>query len=46
MINDAITAIKDSILQTVGEVCEKIILFGSYAYGTPDKESGLLCKRE
>jgi predicted nucleotidyltransferase len=39
MINDAITAIKDCILQTVGENCEKIILFGSYAYGTPSKES-------
>jgi len=39
MINDAITVIKDSILHTVGEDCEKIILFGSYAYGTPDKES-------
>jgi predicted nucleotidyltransferase len=39
MINDAITAIKDCILRTVGENCEKIILFGSYAYGTPNKES-------
>jgi predicted nucleotidyltransferase len=39
MINEAIIAIKDSILNTVGEDCEKIILFGSYAYGTPDKES-------
>jgi len=39
MINDAIIAIKDNILHTVGEDCEKIILFGSYAYGTPDKES-------
>jgi len=38
-MNDAITAIKDCILQTVGEDCEKIILFGSYAYGTPSKES-------
>jgi predicted nucleotidyltransferase len=35
MINDEIIAIKDSILKTVGEDCEKIILFGSYAYGTP-----------
>ncbi|MDR3327151.1 MAG: nucleotidyltransferase domain-containing protein, partial [Prevotellaceae bacterium] len=35
MINDDIIAIKDSILKTVGEDCEKIILFGSYAYGTP-----------
>ena len=39
MINDMIIAIKDCILQTVGENCEKIILFGSYAYGTPNKES-------
>lgn len=35
MINDDIIAIKDSILDTVGEICEKIILFGSHAYGTP-----------
>jgi predicted nucleotidyltransferase len=35
MVNDEIIAIKDSILKTVGEDCEKIILFGSYAYGTP-----------
>ena len=34
MINDDIIAIKDSILTTVGESCEKIILFGSHAYGT------------
>ena len=39
MINDEIIAIKDSILNTVGDSCEKIILFGSYAYGTPGKES-------
>ena len=39
MVNDTITAIKDSILHTVGEDCEKIFLFGSYAYGTPSKES-------
>jgi len=39
MINDAIINIKNSILNTVGEDCEKIILFGSYAYGTPSKES-------
>jgi hypothetical protein len=36
MHNDDITAIKDSILKTVGEDCEKIILFGSYAYEHPD----------
>ncbi|MDR3342299.1 MAG: nucleotidyltransferase domain-containing protein [Treponema sp.] len=35
MINNDIIAIKDSILKTVGEDCEKIILFGSYAYGIP-----------
>ena len=36
---DAITAIKDSILSAVGEACEKIILFGSHAYGTPKEGS-------
>jgi predicted nucleotidyltransferase len=35
MVNDEILAIKNSILKTVGGNCEKIILFGSYAYGTP-----------
>jgi predicted nucleotidyltransferase len=39
MINEDIIAIKDSILNTVGNDCEKIILFGSYAYGTPGKNS-------
>jgi len=39
MINDELLAIKDSILQTVGNDCERIILFGSYAYGTPGKDS-------
>jgi predicted nucleotidyltransferase len=39
MINDEILAIKDSILKTVGEDCEKIILFGSYAYGVPREGS-------
>jgi predicted nucleotidyltransferase len=39
MINDEILAIKNSILKTVGENCEKIILFGSYAYSTPGKNS-------
>ena len=39
MINDDIVAIKDSILNTVGDTCEKIILFGSYAYGSPRKDS-------
>ena len=39
MINDEIIAIKDNILSTVGDGCEKIFLFGSYAYGTPRKGS-------
>jgi uncharacterized protein len=39
MLNDEITAIKESILKTVGEDCEKIILFGSYAYGLPREGS-------
>jgi predicted nucleotidyltransferase len=39
MINDKILAIKNSILETVGENCEKIILFGSYAYGMPKDDS-------
>jgi predicted nucleotidyltransferase len=39
MINDEILAIKDSILKTVGSDCEKIILFGSHAYGTPKEGS-------
>jgi predicted nucleotidyltransferase len=39
MINDDILVIKDNILNTVGETCEKIILFGSYAYGKPREDS-------
>ena len=39
MINDAIMAIKDSIIDTVGNNCEKIILFGSHAYGLPGQNS-------
>ena len=39
MINDEITAIKNSILSTIGDECEQIILFGSYVYGTPHKDS-------
>jgi predicted nucleotidyltransferase len=38
MINDTIIVIKDSILSTVGESCEKIYLFGSYAYGTQNRK--------
>jgi predicted nucleotidyltransferase len=37
-INSEILDIKDKILGTVKN-CEKIILFGSYAYGTPQKNS-------
>jgi predicted nucleotidyltransferase len=39
MVNEEIIAIKDNILDTVGEACEKIILFGSYAYGNPHANS-------
>jgi predicted nucleotidyltransferase len=39
MVNNEIISIKDSIVQTVGESCEKIYLFGSYAYGTPREDS-------
>ena len=39
MINNDIIAIKDNILSTIGDECEKIILFGSYAYGTPHTNS-------
>ena len=39
MISDEILAIKDSILKTVGDDCERIILFGSHAYGTPREGS-------
>jgi len=37
-INDDIFAIRDKILETV-EDCEKIILFGSHADGTPRENS-------
>ena len=39
MITNEIISIKDSILSTVGDGCEKIFLFGSHAYGTPQKDS-------
>jgi len=39
MVNDEIAAIKDSILETMGGDCERIILFGSYAYGVPREGS-------
>ena len=38
-MNEDIITIKDNILSTVGDDCEKIILFGSYAYGIPQKHS-------
>ncbi|MDR0539755.1 MAG: nucleotidyltransferase domain-containing protein [Spirochaetaceae bacterium] len=38
---DEIPKIRDMILETVGSECEKIILFGSYAYGTPREESDI-----
>jgi len=37
--NDTIIYIKNTILNTVGDDCEKIILFGSHAYGAPGKKS-------
>ena len=36
-INNEITAITETIKETVD--CEKIYLFGSYAYGTPNQDS-------
>ena len=39
MISDDIISIKDNILNTVGETCEKIILFGSHAYGASCEDS-------
>jgi len=39
MLSNEIIAIKDSIISTVGSDCEKIILFGSHAYGTPGERS-------
>jgi predicted nucleotidyltransferase len=37
MANAEISAVKDIILKTVD--CERIYLFGSYAYGTPHENS-------
>jgi predicted nucleotidyltransferase len=37
-INEDVIAIRDKILETVKD-CEKIILFGSYAYGEPGDNS-------
>jgi predicted nucleotidyltransferase len=41
MRNEEIPQIKEIILETLGDDCEKIILFGSYAYGTPKEESDI-----
>ncbi|GMO21260.1 MAG: hypothetical protein Pg6A_08250 [Termitinemataceae bacterium] len=41
MRHNEIPKIKDMILETLGENCEKIILFGSYAYGTPREDSDI-----
>ena len=38
-MDEELFAIKNSILSTVGNNCEKIILFGSHAYGTPVEDS-------
>jgi len=39
MVSEDIIAIKNNILDTVGDSCEKIILFGSRAYGIPREDS-------
>jgi predicted nucleotidyltransferase len=39
MISEDIIKIKNKILAAVGSDCEKIILFGSYAYGVPKEDS-------
>jgi len=39
MINDDILSVKESILSTLGESCEKIILFGSHACGNAHEGS-------
>jgi predicted nucleotidyltransferase len=41
MRHHEIPKIKDIILETLGENCEKIILFGSYAYGAPREDSDI-----
>jgi predicted nucleotidyltransferase len=41
MRHDQIPKIRDMILETLGDACEKIILFGSYAYGTPREDSDI-----
>lgn len=37
--NDYIAVVKECILNTVGDDCERIILFGSRAYGTSREDS-------
>jgi predicted nucleotidyltransferase len=39
MVSSEILALKDHILASVGADCEKIILFGSHAYGVPRPDS-------
>jgi predicted nucleotidyltransferase len=39
MVSDEILVVKDKILSSVGADCQKIILFGSHAYGTPRPDS-------
>jgi predicted nucleotidyltransferase len=39
MISEDIIKIRNKILTAVGGDCEKIILFGSYAYGVPKEDS-------
>jgi predicted nucleotidyltransferase len=41
MRNEEIPKIKDMILEMLGDDCEQIILFGSYAYGTPTEDSDI-----
>jgi predicted nucleotidyltransferase len=41
MRNEEIANIKEVILKTLGGACEKIMLFGSYAYGEPREESDI-----
>jgi predicted nucleotidyltransferase len=41
MRNEEIAKIKEVILETLGGACEKIVLFGSYAYGEPREESDI-----
>ncbi|MDR1030780.1 MAG: hypothetical protein LBL76_07905 [Treponema sp.] len=39
MITEIIIRIKDCIIRTTRDDCEKILLFGSYVHGTPGKSS-------